>query len=276
VTAAGSRHAQNTVRGYDADLRDFTGWCRAHRRPQLPATGTDVAAFLRERAETLAPATVARRLAAIVDAHRRLGYPSPRDEPEVRAAISTIDWHFRARRRPTKPLDRESLSRMSLCLPSTPSGARDRALLLVGYGAGLRRTEVVRLDVGDLSVDDRRGLRVGTARGAVWIPRGSAPHLCAIRAWQRWRDQLACHAGPAFRAVDQHGHVGTARLSDRAVTLVVRRAARQAGLDPDAYTGRSLRLGLVLAAASAGANDADIMRQTGHRTRRLVRAYVEG
>jgi integrase len=276
VSTSGSRHAQNTRRGYDADLRDFTGWCRAHRRSEFPAEGADVAEFLRDRAQTLAPATVARRLAAIVDAHRRLGHPSPRDEPEVRAALSTIEWHFRARRRPTTPLDRESLSRMSLCLPSTASGERDRALLLVGYGAGLRRTEVVALDVGDLAVDAQRGLRVDLARGAVWIPRGSAPHLCAIRAWQRWSDQLAPHSGPAFRAVDRHGHVGAARLSDRAVTLIVRRAALQAGLDPDAYTGRSLRLGLVLAAASAGANDVDIMRQTGHRTRRLVRAYVDG
>jgi site-specific recombinase XerC len=165
---------------------------------------------------------------------------------------------------------------MSLCLPATPSGARDHALLLVGYGAGLRRTEIVGLDVADLSVDDDRGLRVRLARGDVWIPRGSAPHVCAVRAWRRWREHLFAPCGPAFRAVDRHGHVGAARLSDRAVTIIVRRAAARAGLDPDLYTGRSLRLGLVLAAASAGASDAAIMRQTGHRTRRLVRSYVDG
>ncbi len=263
------------MRGYGADLRDFTAWCGIQGVAACPAAATDVARFLRERGQTLAPATVARRLAAIVDAHRALGHPSPRDEPEVRAALSSIEWRFRSRRRPTAPLDRESLSRMSLCLPATAAGVRDRALLLVGYGAGLRRTEIVGLDVADLAVDER-GLRIHLARGDVWIPRGSAPHLCAVRAWQRWVEHLFTPCGPAFRAVDQHGHVGRARLSDRAVTIIVRRAATRAGLDPEMYTGRSLRLGLVLAAASAGASDVAIMRQTGHRSRRLVRAYVDG
>jgi len=276
VTFSDTEHARNTRRGYDADLRDFRAWCGEQGCAAIPAAPADVARFLGERAEVLAPATVARRLAAIVDAHRRLGHRSPRDEPEVRAALATIEWRFRERRRSTIQLDRECLSRMSLCLPATPSGARDHALLLVGYGAGLRRTELVGLDVADLAIDDDRGVRVRLARGDVWIPPGSAPHVCAVRAWRRWLDHLFVPCGPAFRAVDQHGHVGTTRLSDRAVTIIVRRAAARAGLDPEMYTGRSLRLGLVLAAASAGASDVAIMRQTGHRTRRLVRAYVDG
>ena len=265
--------ATNTTRGYAADLRDFTTWCAEHGRPICPAAPDDVARFLRDRAEHLAPATVARRLAAIVDDHRGRGLDSPRDDPAVRNALASIEWRHRARRRPTRPLDAESLARLSLCLPATISGVRDRALMLVGYGAALRRTELVGLDVADVRIAADSGLRLTLARGVVGIPPGSRPHLCAVRAWRAWSSVAQLAAGPAFRPIDRHGNVGGSRLSDRAVTIVVRRAAGGAGLDADAYSGRSLRLGMILAAAAVGATDEHIMHQTGHRSRRFVRAY---
>jgi site-specific recombinase XerC len=273
---ANGRRAANTERGYAADLRDFEDWCEGDGCPSSPAAADDVARYLRNRADVLAPATVARRLAAIVDEHRRLGLPSPRDEPEVRHALASIEWRHRARRRPTRPLDAESLGRLSVCLPATTGGVRDRALLLVGYGAGLRRTELVALDAADVTVRGDRSLRLRLARGGVTIPAGSRPHLCAVRAWRAWSSVTALDDGPAFRPVDRHGNVAAARLSDRAVTIVVRRAAERAGLDAHAYSGRSLRLGMILAAAAVGASDEGIMQQTGHRSRRLVRSYRQG
>ena len=273
---SGARHrpqATNTRRGYAADLRDFAAWCAEHGHPSCPAAPDDVARFLRDRSEHLAPATVARRLAAIVAAHRARGLVSPRDDPEVRSALASIEWRHRARRRPTRPLDAESLARLSLCLPATVSGVRDRALMLIGYGAALRRTELVALDVPDVSIDDDGSLRLVLARGVVAIPPGSRPHLCAVRAWRAWSSAAAFDSGPAFRPIDRHGNVSESRLSDRGVTIVVRRAADAAGLDADAYTGRSLRLGMILTAAAVGATDEHIMHHTGHRSRRLVRAY---
>ena len=263
----------NTERAYASDLRDFSAWCAARGRPDCPATPDDVAAYLRDRAEHLAPATVARRLAAIVAAHHRFGLDSPRDDPHVRNALASIEWHHRSRRRPTRPLDAESLARLSLCLPATIRGTRDRALLLLGYGAALRRTELVALDVGDVVVAGDGALRIASARGGIVIPPGSQPHLCAVRAWSAWTAAAGFDDGPAFRAIDRHGHVSATRLSDRAVTIVVRRAAAGAGLDADAYSGRSLRLGMILSAAAVGASDEHIMHHTGHRSRRLVRAY---
>ena len=262
----------NTARAYESDLRDFAAWCAQHGCPSAPAASADVAAYLRERSETLAPATVARRLAAIVDAHDRAGYPSPRGSADVRDALASIEWRHRARRRPTTPLDAESLSRMSLALPSTMAGARDRALLLVGYGAALRRTELVALDVDDADVAPDGALRLRTARGTISIPPGSQPHLSAGRAFARWTQRGALSEGPAFRPVDRYGNVGPMRLSDRAVTSIVQRAAIAAGLTAR-YSGRSLRLGMVLAAAAAGASDEGIIGQTGHRSVRLVREY---
>lgn len=273
TTGSARPRAANTERGYAADLRDFEAWCAEHGTTTCPAAPADVARFLQERAEALAPATVARRLAAIVDEHRRHGLPSPRDDTAVRGALASIEWRHRARRRPTRPLDAESLSRVSLCLPATVTGVRDRALLLVGYGAGLRRTELVALDVSDVVVRANGGLQLAVGRGTLTIPPGSRPHLCAVRAWRTWSSIATLGDGPAFRPIDRHGNVGATRLSDRAVTIVVRRAAAGAGLDADAYSGRSLRLGMILAAAAVGSSDELIMSQTGHRTRRLVRSY---
>jgi site-specific recombinase XerD len=268
--------SRNTERAYAADLRDFEAWCREHGCPSAPAAPADVAAFLRDRAELLAPATVARRLAAVVAAHRRLGLASPRDDAAVRGALASIEWRHRARRRPTRPLDPESLGRLSLCLPATARGVRDRALLLIGYGAALRRTELVALDARDVDVGRDGSLQLLLARGVVAIPPGSQPHLCSVRAWRAWSSLARLDAGPAFRPIDRHGNVRATRLSDRSVTIVVRRAAADAGLDPSAYSGRSLRLGMILAAAAVGASDAQIVQQTGHRTQRLVRAYRQG
>jgi site-specific recombinase XerC len=143
----------------------------------------------------------------------------------------------------------------------------------MGYGAALRRTELVALDVRDVVVAADGSLRVVLARGSVVIPPGSRPHLCAVRAWNAWGAAAAFDDGPAFRAIDRHGHVSATRLSDRAVTIVVRRAATVAGLDADAYSGRSLRLGMIVSAAAVGVSDEHIMQHTGHRSRRLVRAY---
>ena len=87
-----------------------------------------------------------------------------------------------------------------------------------------------------------------------------------------WNVAAGLAEGPAFGAFDRHGHVGATRLSDRAFTIVVRRAAVAAGLDADAYSGRSLRLGMILSAA-VGASDEGIMHHTGHRSQHLVRAH---
>lgn len=273
ASPAARAFSANTERAYRADLDDFAAWCSEHGCVALPAAPHDVARYLRARAGACAPATVARRLAAIVAVHRRAGLPSPREHPAVREALASVEWHHRDRRRPTVPLDVEALSRMSLCLPPSPAGIRDRALLLVGYGAALRRTELVGLDAGDLAVRRDGALRVRLPRGVVAVPPGSAPHLCAVRAWTRWRDRARLASGPAFRPVDRHGNVRASRLSDRAVTSIVQRAARQAGLAA-AYSGRSLRLGMVLAAAARGAPETGIMAQTGHRSRRLVQRYT--
>ena len=226
-----------------------------------------------ELAGTRKASTVRRRVFAIADAHRAASLAAPTHDIHVRVAALRVERDQRARFRPTAPLSVDELNAMSHALPSTRAGERDRAMLLLGFGGGLRRSELVALDVADVR-RTRRGLRVRVGERTVALPFGSQPRLCAVTAWQAWVRAAGLRRGALFRPVDRHGRVGTRRLSDRAVALVVKRAAALADLDPTRYSGDSLRRGLVRAAADRGAPESGIMAQTGHRTRRLVRDYM--
>jgi site-specific recombinase XerD len=263
----------NTARAYAADIRDYRAWCRAHRRRPLPAAAATVTNYLHAVAETRRPATVRRRLAAIVALHRDAGLPSPRRHAPVRAALTVAEWHGRHRRRPTEPMLAPNLARCANALDDSPAGRRDRAVLLVAYGGALRRTELVGLNVDDLRAN-RDGVRITLERGAITVPHGSSLATCAVCAWRAWSHGATLETGPAFRPIDRHGNVGAIRLSDRAVTSIVQRAALAAGLDATHYTGRSLRLGMILSAAAVGATDERIMEHTGHHSRRLVHEYI--
>jgi len=265
--------ATRTVSAYRSDWADFTRWCAPRSEPVLPARPDAIAAYVDEVARTKRFSTAQRRLAAIRAAHLDAGHPVPTAAPVVRAAIARAQWRQRATITSTNPLAVPELRAMSRALPPTTAGLRDRALLLVGYGAALRPGELVSLSAGDIALIPA-GLRVRVERGRVVVPFGSARELCAVAAWKAWRKAAGIDAGPAFRAVDRHGRVGHGALGEQAVTRIVRRAAARAGLSSAQYSGLSLRRGTVQAAAAHGTTDRGIMAQTGHRSRRLVRRYV--
>ncbi len=275
AAASAPRLAPRTERAYGYDWAHFAAWCAAARRRALPATTATVARYVDEVAAARRPSTVRRRLAGIAARHRDAGFPSPTGAPAVRHAMARAAWRGRADRVPTRPLTPDAASAMVAALPPTAAGARDAALVLVGYGAALRCSELVGLDVADVRAGPG-GLAVTTARGVVHVPRGSRPTLCAVTAWARWLEARGPAPGPAFHPIDRHGRVGGRRLSDDAITDIVRRAARVAGLaSPERWTSRSLRLGMMVTAGAHGASERRIMRQTGHRDRRFVHEALE-
>ena len=265
--------APATDRAYRADWDAFTVWCAARQLTPLPAAATTVAGHLDDVAQDHKVPTIRRRLAAVRAAHLDAGAPSPTGAAPVRLAVARAEWQQRGRTRGTVPLGVEQLRAISHALPATLAGRRDRALLLVGYGAGLAPGELATLATQNLRQVDR-GLRVACRRGPVLVPFGSAPELCAVDAWTRWRTAADLTEGPAFRPVDRHGRLGEHALSARAVTRIVRRAATAAGLDPSRYRGLSLRRGMVTVATARGVSDERIMQHTGHRSRRLVQRYM--
>lgn len=167
---------------------------------------------------------------------------------------------------------------MVASLPTDLQGRRDRAILLLGFAGAFRRSELVSLDVGDLSLD-ARGLTVTLRRSKtdqsgrgrrIGIPFGSNPTTCPIRAVQDWLVASGITAGPLFPS----RRTGR-RFPARGVADLVKRAATAIGLDPSQVAGHSLRSGFATAAAQAGKTEHAIAAQTGHRSLTILRGYVQ-
>jgi site-specific recombinase XerD len=276
--------APNTLRAYHSDLRHYQGWCHAHHASWLPAAPQTVAGYLAGLASTgIKPSTVRRRLSAIAEVHRLTRFPSPAADELVRLAMAGI-----RRQHGSAPTQKAALTTDELSLllattsPVTAAGSRDRAVLLLGFAGGFRRSELVALDIHDID-EVAQGLRVRIRRSKtdqegdgreLGIPWGEHTGTCPVRAYLSWRATGRIASGALFRPVDRHDHVGDNRLTDRAVARIIQRAAQRAGLDPHRYAGHSLRAGLATAAAAAGAPERAIMAQTGHRSVTTLRGYI--
>ena len=274
--------AANTLRAYRADWRHFAAWCERHGRSALPAAPETVALYLAELGGQRKTATIGRRLTAIAQAHKAADHGTPTTQATVKAVWAGIRRTHGTAQEGKAPALTEDVRRMVTALPDKLLGTRDRALLLVGFAGAFRRSELVALDVADVA-ETGDGLVVTLRRsktdqeGAgrrIGIPYGSNPLTCPVRALRAWLELTTIAAGPLFRAVDRHGRLGPGRLSDKAVALVVKRAAAAAGLDPSRYAGHSLRAGLATAAAAANVPERVIALQTGHRSTKILRRYI--
>lgn len=274
--------AEHTRRAYSSDWADFTHWCEGGDRSPLPADPVTLADYIANMADGgYKPSTINRRCSAIARAHRLAGFPTPM-AGVARETMAGIRRTLGVAQRQVAPVTVANLRVMLKCLPNDKRGARDRALLLVGFAGALRRSELVGLNVSDVASTDsgtllmlRRSKTDQEGEGRqVGIPYGSHRETCPVRSLRHWLDVAGVEEGPIFRPIDRHGTVSTARLSDRSVALVVQRTAKRAGLDPAVFAGHSLRAGLATAAAAAGVSEHDIARTTGHRSVAVLRRYV--
>jgi integrase len=167
-------------------------------------------------------------------------------------------------------------------------GLRDRAMLLVGFAGGLRRSEVVGLDVGPEQTEDGSGwieilkdgmvvtLRGKTGWREVEIGRGSSDATCPVVALQTWLKLARIGHGPLFRRVREGGKdVGPDRLTDKQVARLVKLAAGVRADLPEGdrkgkFAGHSLRAGL---ASSAEVDERYVQKQLGHATAEQTRGY---
>jgi len=215
----------------------------------------------------------------ISQAHKAADLPSPTTSSLVRRVHAGVRRSLGTAQAPALVSD---LKQMLQALPGTRVGLRDRAVLLLGFAGAFRRFELVSLDVADLEFS-QAGLVVTLRksktdqegkRRRIGIPYGSSEATCPVRSLQVWLAAARITDGPVFRSLDTFQHVQPARLSDKAVALIVKRRAKAVGLDPARYAGHSLRAGLATSAAAAGASEQLIMAQTGHRSADMVRRYI--
>jgi site-specific recombinase XerD len=283
--------ARNTRRGYRSDWEAFTLWCAQHGLEPLPADPLTVARYLTAMAEPdaqpkqLKPSTLARRLAGIRYAHLIAGHStSPTSDQRVKAVLSGIRRGEGVAPRQVAAATLDPLRSMLVALPNDLRGLRDRAVLLIGFAAALRRSNLVALNVEDLEFESdgvilsvRRSKTDQEGRGTqIGIPMGAYAETCPVRALRGWLTAAQITSGPVFRriTITKELQATDARLTDQSVADIVKRAAAAAGLKPADYAAHSLRAGMATTAARAGASDREIMSQTGHVDPRSIGHYV--
>lgn len=275
--------AANTRRAYTGDLADFASYCGDRGLAALPADPTTVAAYAAWLVEGrgLKIATARRRLAAIATAHAAAGFDSPTASLLVRTAWRGLTRQHGTGQTAKRAITVAELRAMVEGCGDDLAGLRDRAMLLIGFGAAMRRSELVALRVEDVRVEVE-GIRIAIRRSktdqhgageVVAITRGTGS-TDAVAALAAWLAASGIADGAIFRRIDRHGRIGDG-LTPQSVALVVKSRAAAAGIDPEVVAGHSLRSGLATAAAAAGAEERDIQRQTRHKSTAMVRRYVQ-
>lgn len=273
--------SEATRRGYRSDFDGFGRWCDGRGVSALPASADTAVAFLASQAAAgIKASTLSRKMAAVRYAHRLAGHPSPTDIEQVRAVLRGIRRAHGSAPYQKAAATAERIKQMLEQVPDTLKGKRDRALLALGMAGAFRRSELVALRVSDLDrVPD--GLRV-TIRSSktdqegvgevIAILRGSK--LRPVRAVTDWLAAAGITSGPVFRSINRHGQISTCGLTPQSVALVVKHYADAAGLDPDEFSGHSLRAGFLTSAAEAGADTLRMMEVSRHKRVETVRGYV--
>ena len=268
--------APNTRRAYQSDLAHFENWGGS-----IPAAPAVVASYLAAHADSLTSSTLVRRVATISKAHQAKDLPNPCRSELVRATLRGIKRTFGTAQHEAKPLLKEDLFLVLDGLGGGMKDMRDRAVLLIGFAGGFRRSEFVGLDCADVE-HVRQGLVVNLrwskvdqegAGRKIGIPYGRTRH-CPVAAVDRWMELSKIEHGPLFRAVDRHGNIQPARLSGDAVSIIVKERVAAAGIGPQAFSGHSLRAGFATSATRAGVSTMRIRQQTGHASDAMLARYV--
>lgn len=293
---------EETRRAYDGDWSRFRGWCALLGYTPLPADPDTLAYYANHLAdEGMAPSTIDRAVAAILRAHGAAGVVKPDTEParavlkQYRHQIATDENGRVVRKAP--PITITKLRGMvATCDADTLAGLRDRALIVAGFACGARRSELAALNIRDvefteqgviLSIRTSKADRQSRGRRPK-LPPGNHPETCPVLTLHAWLDALAARgiaAGPLFRRIDRYDKLGRAphgrgdpqgRLTGQGVLLIVRRAAKRAGLDhASAFTGHSLRSGFATETYRAGGSPVWIADQGGwDRKSKAMYGYI--
>lgn len=268
---------------YASCARIFVQWCIAHGRAPLPAETATVLAFMSDRSRTCKAAHVERYLTTIRYLHVAHGFAAPKHD-SFYLLLRGLRKQERAIVRKA-PLRLDALTAMSDLMDEDEYEARatrDRAILLFGWAGAMRRSELVALNIEDLTFD-RRGVEVLIRRSKtdqrgegqrIAVAYGQRTSTCPVRALQRWIRMLGRNDGPLFVALDGQGRIQHTRLSAQIIALRIKHYVKAIGLDPRRYAGHSLRAGFVTACVEARMPPSRIRLVTRHKYNAGLMAYI--
>ncbi|HZQ11011.1 MAG TPA: site-specific integrase [Anaerolineae bacterium] len=274
--------AENTLRAYRAAWTDFAQFCADHDADALPALPETVAAYLTFLAQHQKISTLVSKIAAIRFRHRAKGLPDPTHSEVVELVLDGIKRNHGAPPNAKAPVTRAELQRMVNAFPRNLAGLRNRAMILLGYAADLRRSELVALRVEDVQfLSDRMIVTIRHSKTdqhgagyAIHIPQMQDEHVCPVRALRAWLRVAAIQSGRLFRGVDRWGHIRDEALTDKVVALVVKKAAERIGLNARDFAGHSLRRGMITQAGQDQAQAYDVRKVSRHKSDAMLNRYM--
>ncbi|MFC4670582.1 tyrosine-type recombinase/integrase [Seohaeicola nanhaiensis] len=289
--------SDNTLKAYAKDWAHFARWCRMKGAEPLPPSPEMIGLYLADLASGSAPSpalsvsTIDRRLSGLAWNYAQRGFTLDRKNRHIATVLAGIK-----RRHARPPLQKEAILAedilaMVATLPFDLRGLRDRAILLLGYAGGLRRSEIVSLDVhkddtpgsgGWIEIFDKGTLLTLNAKTGwreVEIGRGSSDQTCPVHALEQWLHFSKIDFGPVFVRTSRDGNRALeARLNDKHVARLIKRTVLDAGIRSDLpekerlalFSGHSLRAGL---ASSAEVDERYVQKQLGHASAEMTRRY---
>ena len=269
-----SSKAANTLRAYKADYKDFSLFCMKHGFKSMPTEAKIISLYLTHLSQTSKFSTLKRRLASISVIHRHSGHYIDVKHPVITEnlmGIKRVKGSYQKAKKPILINDLKSIINVIDQDQNEERKTRNKALILVGFAGGFRRSELVAILFEDIdfvtegvkifikrSKTDQSG--EGMTKG---IPYFTNSNYCPVISLKNWLKKSEIKSGKIFD------------MSDKSVALTIKKYTAIAGLDSNKYSGHSLRSGFATSAAELGAEERSIMAMTGHKTSQMVRRYIQ-
>jgi site-specific recombinase XerD len=283
-----SSKAINTIRAYKSDFKDFAAFCAKHSFRALPTEPKIVALYLTYLSGKDAKmSTLRRRLVSIGMMHKLKGHYLDMKHPVIVENLMGIKRIKGSIQRGKKPILINQLKAIVDVINKEKTEEikkiRDKSIILVGFGGGFRRTELISIDYEDLEFVPE-GVKITLRRSKTdqfgegmtkGLPYFSNEIYCPVTHLKKWIKISNIKDGPVFRRFAKGCSLTSNRLTDQSVVLLIKKYLALAGIENKNYSGHSLRSGFATVSAESGADERSIMAMTGHKTTQMVRRYIK-
>jgi site-specific recombinase XerD len=280
--------AINTIRAYRSDFRDFSIFCVKNNLKSLPTDSKIVALYLTYLSSKGSKiSTLKRRLVSIGVIHKLKGHYLDTKHPIIIENLMGIKRKIGSFQQGKKPILINHLKSIINVIDNEKTKEikkiRDKTLILIGFGGGFRRTELVSIDYNDVEMVPE-GVKIvirrsktdqfgeGMAKG---LPYFTNQNYCPVLHLKKWLELSNIKTGPIFRRFSKSFKLSENRLTDQSVALLLKYYLDIAGIENKNYSGHSLRSGFATVSAESGADERSIMAMTGHKTTQMVRRYIK-
>ena len=278
--------ANNTLRAYKSDFKDFGAFCAKHGLNSLPTEPKIVSLYLTHLSKNTKISTLRRRLVSINMVHKLKGHYLDTKHPIIVENLMGIRRAIGSIQKGKKPILINHLKLIINIINEQKTGEikklRDKSLILIGFGGGFRRTELISIDHEDLEFAPE-GLKITIKRSKTdqygegmikGLPYFNNETYCPIMNLKKWLEISKIKSGPIFRRFSKGSLLTDKRLTDQSVVLLIKQYLNLAGIENKNFAGHSLRSGFATVAAEFGADERSIMAMTGHKTTEMVRRYI--